>query len=320
MTKTVRATVGAALLAVGLLAATGCNPTVTSKVGGTLDVRCGPSTKALPVDWYFPVGAPKGLVWLQHGFTESKDDWDSLARQASAGGLLVLATTLPSADVFGCTVQNLGNNTAFLNDVAATLAGLGDPASALGRSHAAAAKAVGRTGQALPQRLALAGHSAGGEAVLYVANRLRTTHPATFAKLGGLVLDDPVKSFVGDGTDASLTALNLTPLPIYAIASPKSSCNADQSGTVAATQKLTTRSFHGVVVTTGVHGDVFGTSANGLGTATCGTPKAANVAATQSLTLAWLTDELAGTRTATNYPGGARYQALVTAGTIATLP
>lgn len=308
------------VLAVGLFAATACNPTTTTKVSGTVPVGCAGTSKAVPADWYFPVGVPKGLVWLQHGFTESKDDWDSLGRQASAQGLLVLATTLPSADLFGCTVQNLGNNTAFLNEVATLLSGLGDPNSALARSHAAAAKAAGRPGQALPQRLAFAGHSAGGEAVLYVANRLRTASPATFAKLGGLVLDDPVKSFVGDGTAASLVALDATALPIYALASPKSSCNADQSGTVLVSQKLTSRSFHGAQVTTGVHGDVFGTSANGLGTATCGTPKAANVTAVQGLTLGWLADELAGTRTAARYPGGSAYQALISAGTITTLP
>lgn len=307
-----------AVLALGV--ATACTPKPIAKVSGTVDVRCSFTTKSVPVDWYFPAGTPKGLVWLQHGFTESKSDWDEFARKAADQGMLAMATTLPSADLLGCTVQNLGNNTAFLNNVAALFDGLGDPNSALGRSHAAAAAQAGRAGQALPQKLTFSGHSAGGEAVLYVADRLRTDHPATFAKLGGLVLQDPVKSFSGNSTGASLDGLAGTTLPIYALAAPKGSCNADQSGTTLVVERLASRPFHGAQITTGTHGDIFGSSLNSLGEATCGTPKPTDTSAAQLLTLLWLNDQFAGTTNPAGYPGGSLYDALVANGTITTLP
>ena len=319
MPKLIRTGALALSLALGLAVATACEPATTGQTTNTVDVKCAGSTKAIPTDWYFPVGTPKALVWLQHGFTESKDDWNETGRKAADAGFLVMATTLPTADLFGCTVENIGNNTDFLNNVASMFAGMGTANSAITKSFNDAASKAGRSGLAMPAKLEFSGHSAGGEAVLYVANRLRTASPATFAKLKGLVLQDSVKSFIGDNTDASLTGLSGTTLPIYALASPKYSCNSDQSGTLAVIAKLPGR-FHGAQVTTGAHGDIFGTSANSLGTATCGTPQAQNTAAVRTLTFGWLTDLAAGTTTAALYPGGATYNGLVSAGTITTLP
>ena len=320
MSKLIRTSALALSLALGLAVATACEPATTGQATNTVDVKCAGSTKAIPTDWYFPVGTPKALVWLQHGFTESKDDWVETGRKAADAGFVVMATTLPSADLFGCTVQNIGNNTDFLNNVATMFSGMGTANTAITKSYADAASKAGRSGLAMPAKLEFSGHSAGGEAVLYVANRLRTASPTTFAKLKGLVLQDSVKSFIGDNTDASLTGLATTTLPIYALASPKGSCNADQSGTQAVVSKLAGRAFHGTVITTGVHGDIFGTSANGLGTATCGTPQPTNTAAVRTLTFGWVTDQAAGTTTAAFYPGGSTYDGLVAAGTISTLP
>lgn len=309
------------LIAAALAGATACEPAPTaSKVSNTVAIKCAAATYSTPTDWFLPAGTPKGLVWLQHGFTETKADWDEMGRKLSAEGYAAMATTLPTADLFGCTVQNIGNNTAYLNNVASMLSGMGSSTSAIGKSWADATSKAGRSGLAMPTKLTMVGHSAGGEAVLYVANRMRTASPAAFANLKGLVLADPVKSFIGDNTDASLTGLKGTTLPIYSMAAPGGSCNSEQSGTKALTSILTNRSFHGAQTTSGTHGDVFGGSVPGTVKLACGTPSAANVAATQSLTIAWLKDQTAGTTTATWYPGGANYQALVTAGTIVTLP
>ncbi|MEZ5380924.1 MAG: hypothetical protein R2754_03910 [Microthrixaceae bacterium] len=321
MNITTRTALAAVAIVFSLGAVVACGPAAApNTASNTVNIACGLGTKKVPVDWYFPSGTPKGLVWLQHGFTESKDDWAAFGPKVAAKGYLAMATTLPTADAFGCTVQNIGNNTAFLNNVAATFAGLGSTTSAIGKSHADAAAKTGRSGQSLPQKLAFTGHSAGGEAVLYVANRLRTSHGSTFSKLKGVVVQDPVKSFVGNNTDASLQGLNGTSLPIYALASPKYSCNADQSGTQAVIARLTTRSFHGAQVRSGAHGDIFGTAQNQLGQITCGTPQAKNTAATQTLTLGWFGDQFGGTTTEAFYPGGSTYQGLVSAGTITTLP
>ena len=323
MHSSVRRIIISATAALCLMAAAACAaapPSAVAKASNTVKVAWGLGSKHVPVDWYFPTGTPKGLVWLQHGFTESKDDWADFGPKVAANGYLAMATTLPTADVQGCTVQNIGNNTAFLKNLATLFGGLGSPSSALGTSHADAATKAGRSGQALPQKLAFTGHSAGGEAVLYVANQLRGSDASTFAKLKGVVLQDPVKSIVGSNTDTAAKGLNNTSLPVYALASPKYSCNSDQSGTQAVIKALTSRSFHGAQVTSGAHGDIFGPAQNALGATTCGTPQAKNTSATQTLTLGWFGDQFAGTSNTTFYPGGSTYQGLVSAGTITTLP
>ena len=106
MSKLIRTGALALSLALGLAVATACEPTTTGQVTNTVDVKCATTTKAVPTDWYFPVGTPKALVWLQHGFTESKDDWNETGRKAADAGFVVMATTLPTADMFGCTVEN----------------------------------------------------------------------------------------------------------------------------------------------------------------------------------------------------------------------
>lgn len=318
MSKLVRGLALSACLLIGITATTACEPSSATKVANTVDVACQFLTYTVETDWYFPAGTPRALVWLQHGFTEENGNWDETARKLAESGYLAMATTLPTADLLGCTVQNIGNNTGFLNNIASMLAGLGDANSALGRSHADAAGKAGRSGQAMPAKLLMSGHSAGGEAVLYVANRLRTNHATTFAKLKGIVLADPVNSFIGNNTDVALTGLASTSLPIYSLASPPYSCNNNQSGTLAVIAKLPGR-FHGAQLTTGSHGDVFGASVPDIEVTTCGSPQAANVSATRTLLLGWFADMADGTTTATFYPGGSLFGALVTNGTITAL-
>jgi hypothetical protein len=289
------------------------------EVDGEISVPCWISTYNQDADWYFPATtSPKALVFLQHGFSRSNGNMADLARRYQAAGFLVFAPALPSINLYGCTVNNTGNNTAFLNNVAAWLGQATTSTSALARSHAAAATAAGRPGSTLPTKYVLAGHSAGGEAVTYIANRLRTTHPSAFAALKYLQLLDPVKSPAGSNMATGLSGLANTSLPVYTISSPPYLSNSNASGTVELVNQLD-RPFLGVRLTSGSHCDAEGASTNGLCTLTGGASQAKNVTALQTLAVAWASDAVAGTTTASYYPGGSYYQGLLTSGTIQTL-
>lgn len=288
------------------------------RVKTTVEIRCAFTTLNQSADWYLPSGTPKGTVWVQHGFARANDHVKDLATKFAAQGYIAFAPTLPTASIFGCTLQNIGNNTEFLGNVADLFGKASNPADKLGRSFAKAKAAAGRPGLTLPTNFVFAGHSAGGEAVTYVANRLRTGYPAAFPGLRGLVLLDPVKSFIGNNTDTGLTGLDPTNVPILTISGPDGTCNNSGSGTDAV-QSLVHSPFVGVRIVNGAHTDAEGASTDGVGTLACGTPQAANIAILQSFAVAWAVDDFAGTHTASYYPGGAYYQSQLNAGTIETL-
>ncbi|GID90784.1 alpha/beta hydrolase [Amorphoplanes digitatis] len=308
-------------LSVSLLAVapSGAQAAGWTAVRTTVDVPCAAFTYHPAADWYFPAtGSPRALVYLQHGFSRSNGNMRDLAEHYAAAGFLVFAPTLPSADIFGCTVSNLGNNNPFLNNVAAWLGTASNPAGNLARSHAAAAAKAGRAGQALPATYIIAGHSAGGESATYVANRLRTAYPAAFARLALVQLLDPVKSVFGNNEPAALAGLAGTALPILAISSPPYLGNSNANGTVALTGALD-RPFLGVRLVTGCHCDAEGASTDGLCTLVDGVPQAKNITVLQTLAVAWAADAAGGTTTAAYYPGGAYYQGLLTTGVVETL-
>jgi hypothetical protein len=306
----------------------------TSVVSTTTAIPCANFTYRAPTDWYFPASAPVGLVWMQHGFVENKQVWSSLASQIAESkevwsavasrvadrGYLVVATTLPTVNLFGCTVENLGNNSGFLDNIADVFATKDDPTGPLAVSFASAAAKAGRPARPLPNRLVFVGHSAGVEAVEYVAEHLHTSYPPTFAQLRGLVSEDGVKSFIGSNTDDALSGLSGTTVLIYATASRSYLCNAFQSGTKAIKKYLAGRPFLGVNVTTGVHGDALGPSSPFYENLVCGFPRDANVDAVWQLTQGWITDMFSGTTTPDFYPGGALYTALQDGDIISTLP
>ncbi|MFF0373136.1 alpha/beta hydrolase family protein [Actinoplanes missouriensis] len=313
-----RRIVAALLLSASVLAATpSAAHAAAVEVDGAVTIPCAGSTLNQDADWFFPAATtPKALVFLQHGFSRSNANVADLARKYQAAGFLVFTPNLPSTNLYGCTVNNTGNNTAFLNNVAALLGnGAG---GALGTSYAAAAATAGRSGTPLPTTYVLAGHSAGGEAVTYIANRLRTTFPAAFAGLRHLQLLDPVKSPSGTNMADGLTGLAGTSLPITAISSPPYLSNSNASGTVELQARID-RPFLGVRLTTGSHCDAEGATTNWLCTLTGGTSKAQNVSALQTLAVNWASDAVTGTTTAAYYPGGAYYQNLLTGNVIQTL-
>ncbi|MEV6347401.1 alpha/beta hydrolase [Actinoplanes sp. NPDC051851] len=314
-----RALAALALSASALIAVPSPAIAAATEVDGDVSVPCWIYTYSLDADWYFPATAtPKALVWLQHGFSRSNANVADLAREYQDAGFLVVAPTLPSADIYGCTISNLGNNTVFLKSVAALLGTATSSSGALAKSYAAAAKTAGRSGTTLPTEYVLAGHSAGGEAATYLAGVLKTTYPSTYANLDYLQLLDPVESIFGTNMATGLAAIGGTSLPIRTISSPPYLANSNASGTVELTGTLD-RDFLGVRLTTGSHCDAEGASTDVLCTLTAGTSSAANVAVLQTLAVAWAVDAADGTTTASYYPGGAYYQARLSAGTIETL-
>ncbi|MEU4564256.1 alpha/beta hydrolase [Actinoplanes sp. NPDC023936] len=314
-----RALAALAMTAATLVATPQAASAAAAEVDGEISVPCWINTYTPDADWYFPATtSPKALVYLQHGFSRSNNNVADLARKYQAAGFLVFAPTLPSADIYGCTVNNLGNNTVFLNSVAGWIGTATDPNGALATSYAAAAKVAGRSGSTLPASYVLAGHSAGGEAVTYLASTLRTGYPSAFAHLKYVQLLDPVKSIFGSNMATGLAGIAGTSLPIRTISSPPYLANSNASGTVQLTGDLD-RDFLGVRLTTGSHCDAEGSSTNVLCTLTAGTSKAANVAALQTLAVNWTADAVDGVTTATYYPGGTYYQGLLTSGAIETL-
>ncbi|MFE3448965.1 alpha/beta hydrolase [Nonomuraea sp. NPDC059194] len=290
----------------------------TTKIENTVEVRCAFLTYRQSSDWYFPSGTPKGLVWLQHGFSRANDHLNDLAGEYAAAGFLVFAPTLPSASMFGCTVNNIGNNTDFLHNVADLFGKAADSRDKLGRSFADAKTKAGRPELNLPEKFVFVGHSAGGEAVSYVAQELRSGYPSAWPKLAGLVLLDPVKSPVGNNLSSALNHLDNTQLPIQAISSPPYSCNSNASGTAELIEQIH-KPFVGVRLTTGAHTDAEGESADGIGKVTCGTPQPQNVAALQTLATGWAGGYVSGSPDPGLYPGGAYYEGLRGAGVIQTL-
>ncbi|GAA3203427.1 hypothetical protein [Actinocorallia longicatena] len=310
--------VGAAALAAAALAAPAHADVAVTRVTTTVDIRCSFTTLSQSADWFLPAGAPKGLVWVQHGFARANDHVRDLAAKFAARGFVAFAPTLPTANLFGCTLQNIGDNTGFLGNVADLFGKAADPSDKLGRSFAKARSAAGRPELSLPTNLVFAGHSAGGEAVAYVANRVRTAYPAAWTGLRGVVLLDPVKSFIGSNTDTALAGLDTIALPVRTVSGPDGICNNSGSGTDAVQAKLH-RPFVGVRILGGAHTDAEGASTDAVGTLACGTPQAANIAILQTLAVGWAVDDLTGTHTASYYPGGAYYSGQLSAGTIETL-
>ncbi|MFD6393716.1 hypothetical protein [Nocardia sp. NPDC060259] len=160
----------------------------------------------------------------------------------------------------------------------------------------AAAQRASREAPELPPDLVFLGHSAGAEAVAFVADHLRIDAPRTWARLRGIVLLDPVKSFLGDNIDTALAGIGTTALPALTISAPHSLCNSLGTGT-AAVQAYLHRPFVGVRFPNGAHTDAEGASSDALGEALCGRPRNADITALRALALGWTDDFLDSTST-----------------------
>ncbi|AHH18149.1 alpha/beta hydrolase family protein [Nocardia nova SH22a] len=267
----------------------------TTRIPGSVDLPCAATVLHQPADWYLPSGTPRALVWLQHGFARADANVAALAHSLADDGYLAFTPSLPFIDPNGCTLQNLGDNTGFLDQLARLFA-TSTSDSPLATSLTTAAAQTGHPTPQLPSRLVFIGHSAGAEAVEYVAHRLHTTHPEAWSRLHGLILLDPVKSFLGTNTDTALTDLASTPLPVLTVSGPPGLCNNFGSGTTALQTHLH-RPFLGVRLTSGEHTDAEGASTDPLGELLCGIPQPGNVAILTRLTTAWTDAFVDGTAT-----------------------
>ncbi|WP_280338945.1 alpha/beta hydrolase [Nocardia neocaledoniensis] len=291
-----RSALSAVFAAVALL--TAAVPAQADRVSGVIDIPCAADVLHQDADWYLPDGVPRGLVWLQHGFARGSAHLADLATDFAERGYLVFAPSLPFLDIHGCTLQNLGDNTGFLGHVAELFA---DPAHTLATGLAAAAPHGGGRTPELPTDLVFVGHSAGAEAVVYAADHLRRAAPATWARVHGVVLLDPVPSFLGANTDRALAGLATTGLPVLTVAAAPSLCNNFGAGTSAVQAQLR-RPFVGVRLPHGAHTDAEGASSDLLGETLCGRPDPRDVAALSALAVGWTDDFVDHTTTPACYP------------------
>lgn len=241
-------------------------------VDGQISVGRGARRLNVGATWWWPPGTPHTLLWLQHGFARNRQRLAGLAAHVAAHGALVLTTTLRSADPFGRTVQRLADNTTFLSELA----------HALAREYHSLDESRGDADRP-SLRLCLAGHSAGADAVAYVAGRLVTDG----IPVAAVVLLDPVRSATGTNLATGLRELSGASVPVRIVAAAPSRCNANGSGVAASLQHL--RGFAGVRLTTGAHTDAEGPDTDWIAARLCGSPAPDNVAALRNLTTTWIT-------------------------------
>jgi len=302
--------IGALLLASSSTSAIPAAPSTVS-ARSTVQVQCDATMVELPVTWYFPVsGRPAGLVWLQHGFFRANENLADLASRLGRSGFLTFAITIPSFHE-RCNVNNV---TTFVPNFAFLFGTLNEKGSPLLTSARAAGATVGMTVPRLPDRFVFSGHSAGGAVVTLAAREYVGRFPAFADRLAGLVLLDPVENFAGS-IGSSLPSL--ADVPILAISSPGSACNANTSGTTVLLRLA--RPFIGFELTSGSHCDAEGASGNPLLCGiVCGPMRPVNVFVLQRFAIGWSADLLLDRTTADLYPGGTLYDSLVEAGRIRT--
>ncbi len=284
-----------------LLAAPAASAAPTYHHRQDIEIACGSGVLHQDSEWFLPAGQPKALLWLQHGFARTDRNVAELAESFAEAGYAVFTPSLPFFDLDGCTLQNLTGNRPFLDNVTALFGEADDPSGTLARSLAEAARASGHAPIVMPDRMVFAGHSAGAEAVTYAADRLRRAYPAAWPGLRGLILLDPVTSFLDNNTDPSLRDLDPTDLPIRAISATPSLCNNFGSGTTSMRTYLH-RPYLGVRLKSGVHTDAEGNSSDTLGTLLCGVPESRNIADLDALAIGWADDYVSGETTARFYP------------------
>ncbi|MFW0794487.1 alpha/beta hydrolase [Gordonia sp. CPCC 205515] len=318
------ATVVASLLSlagIGSAQAAPTTPQTTAAADTYVATTCQNRPVQVPVRWYFPAGNPSGLVWLQHGFMRSATNLDGLATAYAKQGLLVASTSVESISPSGCGVAyNLADNTAFIATMASVFGHGTDPGSALSQSLRRAEHSTGRTDVAIPKAMVFSGHSAGGEFVLTAANALRRTDPVDYRRLSGLMLIDPVNSFIGNNFHTAAVDLGRAGLPIRVISSPPSISNVGGQGTHWLEQ-TTRQRFLGAQLTTGVHIDVEGADTDILGIASeLAVPRPRNGRVIRTLAPHWTADLVDRHPTVAYYPGGRYYDLLLRTNTVTTLP
>ncbi|AQT78754.1 hypothetical protein B1R94_05060 [Mycolicibacterium litorale] len=247
-------------------------------------------------DWYFPTQADgtvqaNGVIWLQHGFAATNTFYSALAQDlAKSTNSIVVAPTLSSIPFTfsgGCLTCASTEQAAAAMFEDPTRAALTD-----------SALAAGYTGEALPTRFVLAGHSAGGGFATAVgADFLADSPDAQDANLLGVVMFDGVSNGAFDGTFVQeVQALGAAGKPIYQIAAPAQSWNLFGATTNILASTLA-GTFVGVVLQDGSHVDsLLGSNPLVDFAAQLVTRRvpAGNTAATYTLSTGWINDMYVG--------------------------
>ncbi|CDO07756.1 alpha/beta hydrolase family protein [Mycolicibacterium cosmeticum] len=277
-------------------------PAKTTVTVGSSTILLG-NGQRVQANWYYPkpsgTGAPpEKMILLQHGFFALGPMYSfTAANLAERTNSVVVTPTLPS-NFFAADDRWLGGS-----GMATNIADLfrGDRA-ALTESALAAGYAT-RYGldpatAALPQKFALAGHSAGGGLVSGAAGSLAASDDA--ADLVGVILLDAVPT--GNTLKDALTELDAYQgrggqyIPVRAIGAPPNAFNfiSTVNQTLSAARP---GRFNGVVLAGGVHMDSM-QGGNSLiqfvAQLLAGVPQAQNPPAVTDLAVAWFTDWFAG--------------------------
>lgn len=253
----------------------------------TLRIDCGDGYD-VPADWYIPAGAnedpPERLIYLQHGFLGS-GAWYSYtaANLAEQTNSIVVVTSLSSNPLScdGCALNGDPMRRAIANLFLDDNPALAD-----------SARRAGYTG-AMPQRVVLAGHSAGGGLAVAVAGYMIDN--GTVGKLAGVLMYDGVPA--GNEIPDTLSRLPAD-IPVYNLAAKPYSWNRDG---LASSQLVAARpgEFVGVEVVGGLHSDSVqgGNPLIQFGVYLfTGFSSARNVEAVQTLAAGWVNDMFTGTQ------------------------
>jgi dienelactone hydrolase len=217
--------------------------------------------------WYLPQADAGALLLLQHGFSRRCSHLRETTRQLMGAGLMALCI---DADLAGGNLPLAEALAARLVDGAPR--GLGAPG-----------------GRALPQRIVVGGHSAGGRFAARVGAQLAQLAPQ---RLAGALLFDPVATA---GFDADLRRVSdAGRRPVLALLAAAHPCNARLNALPALRQVRQEAlaagrdGFVGVLAGAGAtHADVEGEDSDWLAAVACGRPLPAQVAQLRALALRW---------------------------------
>ena len=255
----------------------------------TLAIPCGDGC-TVPADWYFPTGAepPNGVIWLQHGFIAGGGWYDKLATAlAEQTNSIVVAPTLSSNPL---TSGGKWLNGDVMQHAVADL--LADRTALTASAAAAAGHPVD-----LPDRIVLAGHSAGGGLVATVAGYAADMGAdGPIGDILGVVMFDGVP--LGDSLPTALAKLvGVNDRPVLQIAAHPYVWNNSGQGTDQLVAARPDR-FDGVRLTNSSHIDSMQSSDPLIqlaGNLFAGYARAENQLAVQTLAVGWINDMYFGT-------------------------
>ncbi|WP_144393522.1 PKD domain-containing protein [Pleionea sediminis] len=234
--------------------------------------------------WYLPDDEPQGWILLQHGFQRNKSRLDHIATTYMDNGIMVLAINANST----------GGNRSLARDIADAL--VDSPLTP-------------PNGYELPEKLILAGHSAGGLMMSYTGGRLAERGHEAFS---GLIMFDPVDK--DNGMQPNNQAVIDYGRKVLSILANSGSCNSNNNA-VSPLRALSDE-YVGIKLTNGSkHFDAEGNSTGGIAAWICGGEGSAqNITYLQDFAINWARDMISGQINADYYPGGAKVSELINNG------